>query len=332
MNFTLTDEQELLRETARGLLSAECPPSLVRAHADDPSVAAALFDRHLRDWVALGDGPLVDLCLFLEEAGAVLLPGPFLAHAALFVPLLRLLDHELAGAAVAGEVTGTVALAGASGRWEVSDDPVRTFVPEVDQVDWVAVVVPGPAVAVVEASSLVARPVETLDVSRRTFEVDVPPGLDAQTVDAAGLERVVQQATVAVAAELVGTSRWLNQTTVAYSREREQFGRPIGSFQGLQFEMVDLSLDHERAAAAVYYAAMTLDADDPDRHRAVHVAKAAAGTAARHAARGGLQIHGGIGYTWEHDLHLYLKRAKSGDTLLGPAPAHRARIGAELGL
>jgi alkylation response protein AidB-like acyl-CoA dehydrogenase len=137
---------------------------------------------------------------------------------------------------------------------------------------------------------------------------------------------VVERATVALAAELVGVSRWLLDTTLAYVNERVQFGKPVGSFQGLQWELVDMALDHERAAAAVYYAAMAVDADDSDRHRAVHVAKAAAGTAARHSARTGLQAHGGIGYTWEHDLHLYLRRAYAGDDLLGDTAYHHDRL------
>ena len=108
MDFALTDEQELLRSSARTLLEGECPPALVRAHADDPSVTSPLFDRHLREWVALGDGPLVDLTLFSEEAGAVLLPGPFFTTTSLFAPLLAACGHADAAAASAGEVTGTV--------------------------------------------------------------------------------------------------------------------------------------------------------------------------------------------------------------------------------
>jgi hypothetical protein len=330
VDFSLTDEQELVRSTARTMLAHECPPALVRAHGDDPAVGQPFFEAQLRDWVPLSDGPLVDLCLFLEEAGAVLAPGPFLCTTALFVPMLRVLGDPCADEAAAGTSCGTVAMAGRSGRWEVSDDPVRTFVMEVDQVDQAVIVGAGPALAVVDAGELVRRPVATLDTTRRLFEVDVPPRLSWAGVDPAGLDRVIQRATVALAAELVGTARWMVDATVGYAREREQFGRPIGSFQGLQFALVDLALDYERAQAAVYYAAMALDADDPDARRATHVAKAAAGTAARHAARRGMQIHGGIGYTWEHDLHLYLRRAYATDDLLGDAAHHHDRLAALL--
>src|SRR3954447_10099040 len=117
MDFTLTDEQVLLRDTARALLTKECPPSLVRAHMDDPAAADPLW-RHLREWVVLGDGPLVDHCLLLEECGAVVAPGPYFATSALFLPLVRLLgDDALGDAVVNGDVTGTVAWAAPDGHW-----------------------------------------------------------------------------------------------------------------------------------------------------------------------------------------------------------------------
>jgi alkylation response protein AidB-like acyl-CoA dehydrogenase len=340
VDFTLTDEQQMLRDTARALLGRECPPELVRAHMDDPSVADELFDLHLRDWVTLGAGDVVDLCLFLEEAGAVLLPGPYAATSALFVPLLVALGHPDATAAAAGELTGTVAVAGRDGHWRPSGDPERTFVLEADRVDRIAVVTAGtardepPSVAVVVDTSEVAlRPIATLDSTRRTFAVDVVgPAGDGVLAGAAApvqpevLDRVLRIATVALAAELVGTARWLVDTTVAHARAREQFDRPIGSFQAVQHQLVDAAFDHQRAAAAVAYAAMTIDADDDDQVRAAHVAKAAAGTAARHAAKVGLQVHGGIGYTWEHDLHLYLRRAYATDDLLGDAAWHHDRL------
>lgn len=325
MDFTLTDEQQMLRDTARALLGTECPPTLVRAHMDDPGVADELW-RHLREWAALGDGPLVDHALFLEEAGRVLLPGPYFCTTALFLPLMRALDDPLADAVAEGASTGTVSIAGASGSWSVSDDPVRTFVIEADRVDHVAVVLPGPTVAVVDATSLAPRPIETIDTTRRVFSHDVDDGHGGVPIAPAVLDGVIERATVALAAEMVGVSGWLLDHSVDYAKERVQFDRPIGSFQGLQWKLVEMAQDHERAAAAVAYAAMAVDADDADRHRAVHVAKAAAGRAVRHNAIEGIQVHGGIGYTWEHDLHLYLRRAAASDALLGSATWHRDRL------
>src|SRR4051795_2032907 len=121
MDFTMTDEQMLLRDTARALLTKHCPPSLVRAHLDDPAAADPLW-LHLREWVELADGSLVDLCLFLEECGAVLAPGPFTAS---------VLAHPLAPRSG----TATVAMAGSDGHWLRNDETTKTFVLEADIVD-----------------------------------------------------------------------------------------------------------------------------------------------------------------------------------------------------
>jgi alkylation response protein AidB-like acyl-CoA dehydrogenase len=324
VDFALSPDQELLRDTARQLLRTECPTTLSRAHIDDPAAANPLW-RHLRDFAALGDGPLTDLCLFLEEAGYVAAPGPFLPTVALFAPLLAALGHELLPAALAGEVTGTVAVAGADGMWDANDDGVKTFVPEADIVDWVAVVSSGPAVTLVQSPPV--RRVTTVDFSRRFFEVEVGPGSEpGQAFDAEAFEAVLERATVALAAEMVGTARRIFDMTLAYAKERVQFDAPIGSFQAIQHKLADMALDLERATSAVSYAAMTIDAKDADRHRATHVAKAAAGAAAKRAAKDGIQIHGGIGYTWEHDLHLFIRHAYGSEYWLGTSDWHHDRL------
>jgi alkylation response protein AidB-like acyl-CoA dehydrogenase len=136
----------------------------------------------------------------------------------------------------------------------------------------------------------------------------------------------LRRATVAFAAEMVGTARWLNQAAIAYAKERVQFDVPIGSFQAIQHKLADVSLAFERAWSAVYYAAMCIDAGDPDAVRATHVAKVAAGAAATRAAKDGIQVHGGIGYTWEHDLHLYIRRAYASEHMLGTSAWHHDRL------
>ncbi|MGH9211460.1 MAG: acyl-CoA dehydrogenase family protein [Acidimicrobiales bacterium] len=350
MDFTLTDEQVLLRDTARTLSSRECPPSLVRAHMDDRTALDPLWD-HLREWTDLADGPLVDLCLFLEETGAVVAPGPFLATTALFRPL-------------GGMGVGTVAWADADGRWPAeagggaTDSPVagrrtggagedvaradgrpangggghddrRTWVLDADVVDAVAVVLfgpSGPSVAFVEPGRLALMPMELLDTTRRAFTVDVPAGLDVVPIEPERLRDVLSRATVAAAAEMVGTTRWMLATTVRYAKDRVQFGRPIGSFQAVKHRLADMSLAAERACAAVYTAAMAHDAGHPDRFAATHAAKAAAGEAATFVAKNAVQLHGGIGFTWDHDLHLYLRRTYVADAFLGSASWHHDRL------
>ncbi len=330
MDFAFTPDQELLRETARNLLARECPPAVVRAHRDDPDAADALWS-HLRDFAALGTASTVDQCAFAEELGYVAAPGPFFATTALFQPVLDAIGSDLADKAGTGEITGTAALAGADGFWTLNDDPVKTFVLEADRVDVVAVIdgrADGDA-SVVLVERPATRRVETIDTSRRVFEVSVPTG-ERVPIDPVAVATLVERATVVLAAELVGTARRLFEMSLQYAKERHQFGVPIGSFQAIQHKLADISLDVERAWSAVYYAAMALDAGDAttenDRHRAVHVAKAAAGEAAKRAAKDGIQIHGGIGYTWEHDLHLFIRRAYASEALLGPTGWHHDRL------
>lgn len=292
MDFTLSEEQVALVDTARRLLARECPTTLVRAHMTDRSAAAPLW-KHLSEWTALSRGPVVDLCLFLVELGAVCAPGPFLADA-LF--------------ARCGDAVGTLVLPG-------------QLVPDLDLADRVAFA----DGTVVDASSLTARPVDVLDSTRRLFDVDAPAAVDDD-------ERLVSRAYVLVAASLAGTVRTLLDMTLSYARERVQFDRPIGSFQAVQHKLADVALERQRAEAAVFYAAMCLDADDADAARAAHAAKAAAGVAARRAAKDAVQIHGGIGYTWEHPAHLYLKRAKADFLQLGDPTHHRKRVASALAI
>ncbi len=303
MDFSLTPDQELLRDTGHKLLERECPPALVRAHIEDPSVYAPLW-RHLSEYTALGSGDATDLCLFLEETGHAAAPGPFLATTA----YLALTGDETN--------TGTVCLV---------DDPTVPFVLEADRVDRIAVVLPGPRLAVIDAAAVPARFVATVDYSRRLFALDLPD-LDSGPLDAEFYAQWRDRAFASIAAEMVGTARRIFDMSLAYAKERKQFDVPIGSFQAIQHKLADMSLALERATAAVHYAAMTVDGHDPERSRACHVAKAAAGEAGRRILKDGIQIHGGIGYTWEHDLHLYLRRSTADEYLFGTTGWHLDRL------
>jgi alkylation response protein AidB-like acyl-CoA dehydrogenase len=326
MNFALTDDQELLRDTARNLLAKECPPSLLRAHIDDRAAAAPLWG-HLRSYAGLGGGATTDLCLFLRECGYVAAPGPFFATTALFATLLAALDHELLAAVQEGSATGTVAISGADAVWEPNDDATKTFVLEADRVDHVAVLGADGVVLAGAPPAGALTPITTVDPSRRAFALDTS-SLDGErcSVSAEAVRRVLDVAHACLAAEMVGTAQRIFDMAIAYAKERYQFDRPIGSFQAIQHKLADAALALERATAAVQYAAMTCDADDADRTRACHVAKAAAGEAARRILKDGIQVHGGIGYTWEHDLHLYLRRATGDEYLLGPTGWHHDRL------
>ncbi len=324
MDFALTDEQELLRESTRALLERECPPPLVRAHMDDLEAAAPLW-AHLRSFSELGTGSMVDLCLFMEELGFVCAPIPFLASAVLAAPVLEAVGSELLPSVLHGSETATLAVAGDDGVWRLNADPRKTFVLSAATVDVVLAV--DAAGSVVRLDRPEMRRLETIDPSRPVYDVHTDGASSVVgVVSPDALDRVLLRATVALAAEMVGTARRLFTMALAYAKDRVQFGVPIGSFQAIQHKLADMSLDVERAWSAVYYAAMTVDADDPERRRAVHAAKAAAGEAAKRAAKDGIQIHGGIGYTWEHDLHLFMRRAFGSEALLGTTGWHHDRL------
>jgi hypothetical protein len=324
MNFALTDDQVLLRDSARQLLAAHCPTALLREHMDDGSVIEPLWAL-VRDFVPLGLGPVTDLCVFMEELGFVAAPVPFLATACLYAPLLEAVGEHDLDAVLDGHASGTVALAGRDGIWHPNGETRKTFVPDARTVDLVAAV--GADGAITLLASPPADRIDTLDSTRCLYEVETAvPGAAAGTIPRPALDEVLARATVALAAEMVGTARRLLGMTLAYAKERVQFDVPIGSFQAVQHKLADMSLDVERAGSAVYYAAMTFDAGDHDRWRATHVAKAAAGEAATRAAKDGIQIHGGIGFTWEHDLHLFIRRAYGAAALLGPTAWHHDRL------
>jgi hypothetical protein len=304
VDFSLTADQQLLQDTGHKLLERECPPAIVRAHIDDVSVYEPLW-RHLSEYVALGAGDAADHCLFLEETGYAAAPGPFLATTGY--------------AALTGDdtATGTVALVG---------DSTHPFVLEADRVERIAVVSPGPRLAVLDVADVMPlRFVATVDFSRRLFALDLSH-LTARPLAADVYAGWRERAYACMAAEMVGTARRIFDMTLSYAKERKQFDVPIGSFQAIQHKLADMSLALERATAAVHYAAMTIDGDDPERARACHVAKAAAGEAARRILKDGIQIHGGIGYTWEHDLHLYLRRATADEYLFGTTGWHLDRL------
>jgi alkylation response protein AidB-like acyl-CoA dehydrogenase len=166
--------------------------------------------------------------------------------------------------------------------------------------------------------------------------VAVPPDRVLAAPGTAGvanaLDRAGQEAAVALAAVTVGACRAIFERTVEYAKVREQYGRPIGSFQALKHRLADMYLAVERATSLCYFAALTIAEEDPRRAEAASMAKAAAGECQQLLVQDGLQLHGGIGVTWENDLHFLLKRALSGGALYGNAVHHRARLARMLGL
>jgi alkylation response protein AidB-like acyl-CoA dehydrogenase len=176
-----------------------------------------------------------------------------------------------------------------------------------------------------------------LDATRKMASVDFA-GVEIAGADALAAtpdpERALREATdiatVALCADLLGGMEWTLAATVEYARTRQQFGRPIGTYQAVQHQCADMFLMTESARSALYHSAWAVSVRDPQAHLAVSVAKAYCADAAREVGNRGIQVHGGIGFTWEHGLHLYYKRAKSGEMLFGDATRHRGLIATSL--
>ncbi|MFI1031684.1 acyl-CoA dehydrogenase family protein [Streptomyces sp. NPDC020951] len=322
-----------------------------------------------QEYGGFGGGP-VELGIVMEELGRVLLPSPYFATVALAGQALAASGDDTARArwlpAIAdGSLTGTLALAEADGSWRVEDvtasavpdgggwrlSGTKMFVVDGHSADLLLVVAradAGPALFAVDgdAAGLTRTRLETLDPTRRLARLDLD-GARALGVGPAGdatayLRTVLDLAAVALAAEQVGGARACLDAAVEYAKVRVQFGRPVGSFQAVKHKCADMLLKVEAARSAAYHA-MSAAADGAGGAGgadggtgalpvAAAIAAAYCADAFTHAAKENVQIHGGIGYTWEHDAHLHLKRAKSSEQLFGSPATHRERLADLVGI
>jgi alkylation response protein AidB-like acyl-CoA dehydrogenase len=328
VDFDFSPEQYLLRDTVRDLLRRECAPAEVRAAWSSPTGRSAARWKALAELGVVGltvaeeHGGAgldeVDLVLVLEEAGRALLPEPLLETTAVGAPLLQRagseeLRHAWLPRVAAGDATLTVGLAGSP---YVADATADLVLLERDG-----------ALHAVTQDRLSLTPLRSVDGARRLFALTAELG-DGTLLSTSAQDRrwAFDHAAAATAAELIGVAGALLDMTVAHVCQREQFGRRIGSFQAVQHKLAETLLLVDSARAAVHYAAWALANDAPDASIAVSVAKASATDAERRANAEALQLHGGIGFTWEHDLHLWLKRGKALELQYGDADWHRRRI------
>jgi alkylation response protein AidB-like acyl-CoA dehydrogenase len=165
-----------------------------------------------------------------------------------------------------------------------------------------------------------------MDLTRKLYILEFSNTPAEQIGATANLSRAFDVATASLAAELVGGMQRSLDISVEYAKTRKQFGKPIGSFQAVQHQCADMYLETESARSAVYYAGWALQENSPDAATAVSIAKMYASDAGRTVGNRGIQIHGGMGFTWENDLHLYYRRAKASETAFGDATFHRERI------
>jgi alkylation response protein AidB-like acyl-CoA dehydrogenase len=376
MDFAFSEEQEMLRRSARDFLAKECTPKVVRSlMASDTSFDAGLWKKIAGlGWTALGipeayggAGTFLDLAVVLEEAGRALLPGPFFATMGMAVPALiecgtEAQRKEVLGAIAAGEARATLALTEASGKWDASAialkavesgggwrlDGVKTFVPDVAAADYIVVAArtrgegeDGISLFLVKGrpEGMTVRQLESMDQTRRWSEIrfeDVSLPADALMRPAhtawPALKRALDWGSAALCAEMVGGAQKVLEDSAEYAKTRHQFGKPIGIYQAVSHRVADMLVMSESSRSATYYAAWAVDADAPDRGLASSMAKAYVSDAYRKIAGDGIQVHGGIGFTWEHDMHLYFKRAKSSEVTLGDATYHRELVAQALDL
>ncbi len=371
MDFGLSPEQEQLRASVAGFLAAEAPVAHARSVADKgQSEALAMWPRLAGlGWPGLtvaaehgGSGlGFLELALVLEEMGAVVFPGPFLSATALGVPALALFGTgEQQGRwlpdLAAGRCRATVAITEGSGRfsldglvsracrrddgWELSCH--KLFVPDAGSADIVVIAAAtdeGTALFAVDPTGLELREMSTVDATRQLCELSCSKlRLDNDRLLGHGpaapdrTARLLDGARVALAAELCGQARAALEMSVEHVSQREQFGRPVGAFQAVQHKCADMKVAIENTRSLVYYAAWALDCGLDGASTAAAVAKAHASDNCPGVVADAVQVHGGIGFTQEHDLHLFLKRAKASETTYGDAADNRERVARLLGL
>jgi alkylation response protein AidB-like acyl-CoA dehydrogenase len=364
VDFDFDDDQLGLQATVAEVLGKECPPSYLREVIDGKHDGASLWGTLAGlDWPGLAipaeDGGVgasaIELAIVLEQLGYVGDPTPFLATTTQFVPVVAACGdadqrRRFLGAVAAQACVGTMALADSGGRWDPQSPAVEaakvgeqwelrgtaSFVIDGDRATELAVLAStdrGAQAFVVPADAVDARRTpaldETLHVSDVTFDgATVADDRRLAGGDATeGFDRALDEAVTGLALVMVGACQRGLDMVIEYVQGREQFGVPIGSFQAVKHKAVDMYVAIERARAVGYFAALTVAEHDDRRTLAASMAKAAAGDAQRIVFQHAVQLFGGIGYTWENDLHLYLRRAKAGELLLGGTADHRTRVG-----
>jgi alkylation response protein AidB-like acyl-CoA dehydrogenase len=348
LELLYTEIEEDLRSSVRDLLADRCDSDAVtRIYDGDRSLVDGL-------WKSLADIGLAGLlvpedrggqgasareaAVVLEELGRTAAPVPFLTSSVIATMALLDSDSTLLEQLAAGERVAALAV-----PWSIAPDvelpAVRlesgrltgtiTSVAGVIEAD-VLLVAAGSGLYAVDVSAVTVTPRVCLDMTRQLADVSLDGVSGALVLADAepAVRRALDSGAALMASEQLGLARWCLETTVAYLKVRKQFGRVLGGFQALKHRLADLYTDVESGAAAARYAAATLAAGDRDATLAASIAQAYNSDLAVRAAEEAVQLHGGIGMTWEHPAHLYLKRAKADQIALGTPGRHRTRLGA----
>jgi alkylation response protein AidB-like acyl-CoA dehydrogenase len=342
MDFTFSAEQDQLRDAVRSFLADKAPSAYVRSMMeDDRGITDAVWDQLVElGWTEITD--LVDLTVVLEEMGKLPFPGPYLS-AAVLAPMAarRLGAEELLGSGGLGTIALEEQGAGdpvarvrtratrKNGRWLLTGE--KPVVLDGHTADWVLIAAltdEGLGTFAIEQPG--AEPVATWDQTRKVARLVLDARV-AQQVGPAGdhtaaWRRVADDGAVALCAELIGTAEKALDLAVEYAKVRVQFGRPIASFQAIKHKAADMLHKLTLARVGTHYAAWASDVDDPVREEAAAMAKAYAAEAAIFVTGESIQIHGGVGFTWDCDAHLHYRRAKQSDLMLGYQGWQRQRL------
>jgi len=310
------------------------------------------------------NGTFLDMTVIVEEMGKALLPGPFFAAALLGAPTFiegasDAQKKEFLPKMAEGKFIATVAVAEAAGRFDAGGIEIKAskkgsgysltgekfFVPDAHVADAIVVAARTGSGKGEDGITLLCVPakekgvtvtqLKTVDMTRRMCHVKFD-NVQADVVigkENGGwttLRRVIDIATAGLSAEMVGTAQKALDIAVEYAKTRVQFGKPIGSFQAVKHKCVDMMVSVENSRSLTYYACWTVDERVPEAATAVPMAKAYASDMAKNVTSEAIQVHGGIGFTWEHDMHLYHRRALAGEANLGNAPIHREVVAKSL--
>lgn len=354
MDFGLSEEQELLKQTLRKYLSEQCPTTRVRAIMEsdtghDPELWRGMADLGIAGlYVPAEHGgsglELLDLAVAAEELGFAATPGPFLANAMATVALLEGSNEELRGVwlprLAAGDAVLTVALGEADSQWDPKayqtkvangalsgSKPLVPYARVADAIIVAAVDADGPGLWLVERGA-VGMELQALNVVDMTRKVDLVSLRNTPAVKLGGsaaLQRVLDAGCILIAADAFGGSRRCLDMAAEYAKTREQFGQIIGAFQAVKHQLADMATELEPCLALYWYAAHAFDRikDQSERHAAL--VKAHLTDTYDYITRYSTELHGGIGFTWEFDLHLWFRRAIFDRGFLGDASYHRSR-------
>jgi alkylation response protein AidB-like acyl-CoA dehydrogenase len=331
MNFDLTDEQRMTAETLRTLLAAECTPARLRRQlaeglARDPARWRRLTDLGLLGALAPEDqGGLglqaIDLIAAAEACGYFALPEPLVEQAGVVVPLLAEVETPLTAAWLPRVIRGEATVA--------IGHPSNPLVSDADTAGALVLVHGGELHLIEQAEAALVRQ-QSVDPFRRLFRVDWTPRAETRIAEgaqaAAALDRALDRGALFAAAQLLGLAQRSVDLAAAYAKERVQFGRPIGSYQAVKHLLANVQVKIEFARPVAQAAAAQIDNDDQFAKARISHAKLAAGEAADLAARTAVQVHGAMGYSWEVDVHFFLKRALALTHAWGAPAFHRQRV------